>query len=103
MEPQVFAVTPEAHVRLQVIAVLLLPVTKPLKSWVRLVITLAAVGEIEMATVEELLLPQPNAPSAAERVSIAKNFHRLIPILPRPLNIRPRDTCIDARRLPILS
>ena len=68
-----------SQVKLQVIAVLELPVTRPLKSCVLLVITLAEVGEIVMLTVEELLPPQPNAPSAATRVSIVESFHRFIP------------------------
>jgi hypothetical protein len=46
MEPQEFAATPVAQVTLQVIEVLLEPLTRPLKSCVRLVITLARVGEI---------------------------------------------------------
>ena len=86
MVPQVFAATPVAQATVQVTAVLLLPVTRPLKSWVRLVITLAVVGEIVMATPEELLPPQPSAPSAAARVSIVENFHHLIPVLPKFLD-----------------
>src|SRR5580700_9291851 len=90
MLPQVFAVTPEAQVRVQVIAVLLEPLTRPLKSCVLLVITLAVVGETVMVTPEELLPPQPRAPKAAARVSIVENFHHLIPVLPRLLDIRLR-------------
>src|SRR5229473_3475017 len=90
MLPQVFAATPVAQARVQVIAVLLDPVTKPLKSWVLFVITLAVVGETVMLTPEEVLLPHPHAPSAAARVSIVENFHHLIPVLPKFLNIRPR-------------
>jgi hypothetical protein len=96
MVPQVLAVTPVAQAKAQVIVVSLEPVTKPLKSWVLLVITLAAVGEIAMVTVEGLLLPQPNAPSAAARVSTVENFHHLIPFLPRFLNMRPRCTGFQA-------
>src|ERR1700676_2739414 len=57
------------------------------------------VGEIAMATPEDLLLPQPNAPSAAARVSIVENFHHLIPVLPKFLDIRPRSTSFDLWRL----
>src|ERR1700688_2944249 len=99
MLPHVFAVTPVAHARVQVIAVLVEPVTRPLKTCVLLVITLAMVGVIVMVTVEELLPPQPNAPSAAAKVSIVENFHQLIPVLPKFLNIRPRSTSFDAGRL----
>ena len=90
MVPQVFAVTPVAQAKVQVIAVLLDPVTAPLKSCVLLVITLAVVGAIVMATVEEALPPQPSVPSAAARVSTAENFHQLIPVHPNFLNIHPR-------------
>ena len=93
IEPQVLAATLVAQARLQVIVVLLLPVTTPLKSWVRLVITLAVVGETVMLTPEALLLPpHPQAPSAAARASIVDNFHQLIPVLPKFLDIRPRNT-----------
>jgi hypothetical protein len=77
------------QVKLQVIAVLVLPVTRPLKSCVLLVITLAEVGEIVMLTVDELLPPQPNAPSAVTRVSIVESFHRFIPVLQKFRDIRP--------------
>jgi hypothetical protein len=90
--PHVFTATPVAQANVQVMAVLLEPVTAPLKSCVRLVITLALVGETVMATVEELLPPQPKAPSAAARVSIVDNFHHLIPVLPISLIIRPHCT-----------
>src|ERR1700674_4418789 len=99
MAPHVFAATPVAQVRVQVIAVLLEPVTAPLKSWVRLVITLAMVGVIVMVTPAELLLlPQPQTPNTAARVSIVENFHHLIPVLPRFLDIRPRSTSLDLWR-----
>jgi hypothetical protein len=88
------------QVKLQVIAVLVLPVTRPLKSCVLLVITLAEVGEIVMATVEELLPPQPNAPSAATRVSIVESFHRFIPVLQKYRENRIGSANISARRLP---
>ena len=55
-----------------------------------MVITLAVVGETVMVTPEELLPPHPHAPSAAARVSIVENFHHLIPVLPKFLDIRPR-------------
>jgi hypothetical protein len=97
MLPHVFAVTPVAQVTVQVIDVLLEPVTAPLKSWVRLVITLAVVGEIVMETPEELLPPQPSAPSAAARVSIVENLHHLIPVLPRFLDIPARSTIFGSR------
>jgi hypothetical protein len=88
--PQELAATPVAQVKAQVTAVLLLPVTKLLNSCVRLVITLAEVGEITMLTpVDVLPPPQPNAASAAARVSSVENFHR-IPILPKFLNVRRR-------------
>ena len=80
----------------QVMVVLVLPVTTPLKSCVRLVITLAVVGEIVIVTPEDALLPHPMAPSAAARVSIAEYFHQLIPPLPQFLNIRPRMACLVA-------
>jgi hypothetical protein len=83
------AATPVAQVKLQEIVVSLFPVTAPLKSCVLLVITLAVVGEIVMATVEEALLPHPSAPSAPARVSNKENFHHLMPFLPIFLNIRP--------------
>jgi hypothetical protein len=92
MLPQVFAVTPVAQATVQVTEVLLFPVTVPVKGWVRLVITLAVVGEIVMETPVELLPPQPSAPSAAARVSIVENFHHLIPVLPRFLEVPPRST-----------
>src|ERR1700693_1059107 len=99
MAPHVLAATPVAQVRVQVTAVLLEPVTTPLKSCVRLVITLAMVGEIAMVTPAELLLlPQPQAPNAAASVSIVENFHHLIPVLPRFLDIRPRSTSRDPWR-----
>jgi hypothetical protein len=79
-----------AQAKVQEMAVLLFPVTTPLKSCVLFVITLEMVGEIAMVTVEEALLPHPNAPSATARVSIKENFHQLIPVLPRSLNFRPR-------------
>src|SRR5579862_9689796 len=98
MLPQLFAATPVAQARDQVIAVLLEPLTSPLNSCVRLVITLAVVGEIVMETPEELLPPQPRAPSAAARVSIVDNFHQLIPVLPKFLNLRPRRTSLGQWR-----
>jgi hypothetical protein len=102
MVPQFVASTllTVSQVKLQVIAVLVLPVTRPLKSCVLLVITLAEVGEIVMLTVEELLPPQPNAPSAAMRVSIVESFHRFIPFLQTFRDICPGSVNISARRLP---
>jgi hypothetical protein len=47
--------------------------------------TLAVVGEIEMETPDELLLPQPSALSAAASTPIDKNFHQLIPSPPQGL------------------
>ena len=94
--PQAVEATPVAHARVQPIAVLLLPVTAPLKSCVRFVITLAMVGDMVIVTVLEALLPHPKAPSAAARVSIEENFHHLIPVLPRFLNIRPRSLSSSA-------
>jgi hypothetical protein len=89
-----------SQVKVQVIAVLVLPETRPLKSCVLLVITLAEVGEIVMVTLEELLPPQPNAPSVAARVSIVESFHRFIPVLQKFRDIRPRSANISARRFP---
>jgi hypothetical protein len=89
MLPQVLAATPLAQLSVQVIAVLLFPVTAPLNCCVRLVITLAVVGVTVMATPEELLPPQPHAPSAAARATIVDNFHHLIPFLPKFLTICP--------------
>jgi hypothetical protein len=102
MVPQFVASTllTVSQVKLQVIAVLLLPVTRPLKSCVLLVITLAEVGEIVMLTVEELLPPQPNAPSAATRVSIVESFHRFIPVLQKIRDIRTGSANIFTPRLP---
>jgi hypothetical protein len=102
MEPQFVARTLliVSQVKLQVIAVLVLPVTRPLKSWVLLVITLAEVGDIVMLTVEELLPPQPNAPSVATRVSIVESFHRFIPVLQKFRDIRTGSTNTFTRRLP---
>ena len=99
MLPQVLAATPVVQVMVQVIAVLLEPLTKPLKSCVRLVMTLADVGEIEIVTLEEFPDPQPSVPSAAARATIVENFHQLIPILPNFLNIRPLSACAGLRRL----
>jgi hypothetical protein len=65
-----------------------------------LVITLAEVGEIVMVTLEELLPPQPNAPSAAARVSIVESFHRFIPALQKFRDIQPRSADVSASRLP---
>src|SRR6202051_5123219 len=92
IEPQVLTATLVAQARVQVIAVLVLPVTTPLKSWVRLVITLEVVGATVMLTPEALRLPHPQPPSAAARASIVENFHHLIPVLPKFLDIRPRST-----------
>jgi hypothetical protein len=96
--PQAVAATPAAQVKVQEIAVLVFPVTAPLKSWVRLVITLAVVGEIVMLTVEEALLPHPRAPNVPARVSNKENFRHLIPFLPIFLNIRPRNISFAAWR-----
>jgi hypothetical protein len=89
-----------SQVKVQVIAVLELPVTRPLNSCVLLVITLAEVGEIVIATVEELLPPQPNAPSAAMRVSIVESFHRFIPVLQKFRDIRLGSANNSTCRLP---
>src|SRR6266851_9978758 len=62
------------------------------------------VGEIVIVTPAELvLLPQPQAPNAAARVSIVETFHDLIPVLPTFRNIRPRSTSFDPWRLSGLS
>jgi len=99
MAPHVLAVTPVAQVTVQVTALLSDPVTVGVNGWVRLVITLAMVGVIVIVTPAELLLlPQPQAPNAAARVSIAETFHQLIPVLPKFLNIRPRSTSFDPWR-----
>jgi len=98
IEPQLLAATPVAHVTLQLIAVLLLPVTLPLNCWVRLVITLAVVGATVIVTVDDALDPHPTAPSAAASAAIAKNFHHLIPVLPKILDIGSRIAIFGLRR-----
>src|SRR5579859_2680051 len=89
MLPQELAATPVAQVRLQVMAVLLEPVTRPLKSCVRLVMTLACVGEMVIDTELVVLFPHPITPSAAARASIVENLHRLIRVLQKVLDLRP--------------
>src|SRR6266478_1661640 len=89
MVPQAGAVTPVGQVTAQVAVWSLDPVTKTLNAWVVFVITLAVAGEIAMAMdVAVLLLPQPTAPSPSARVKIEQSFHRLMPVLPRKLDIR---------------
>src|SRR4029077_15921773 len=89
MVPQAGAVTPVGQVTVHVAAWSLDPVTKALNVWVVLVITLATVGEIAMLMVDAALPPpQPSAPSPSTRINIVKNFHRLMPVLPRTLNVR---------------
>jgi hypothetical protein len=100
MLPQALAATPVTQVSFQVTPVLLDPDTCALNCCVLLVITLAEVGEIVMVTLEELLPPQPNAPSVAARVSIVESFHRFIPVLQKFRDIRPRSANISARRFP---
>ena len=85
-DPQVPAVTPVAHVTVQLTVVLLEPVTVAVKGWVRLVMTLALSGATEIATPEEVLFPQPETPSATATASNEKSFHHLIPALPRFLD-----------------
>lgn len=102
IEPQFVArmLLTVSQVKLQVIAVLVLPVTRPLKSCVLLVITLAEVGEIVMLTVDELLPPQPNAPRVATRVSNVESFHRFIPVLQKFRDIRTGSANTFTLRLP---
>lgn len=69
MVPQVFAATPDAQVTVQVTVVFELPVTAEENGRVVLVMTLAVVGEISMVTPEEVLPPQPRAPSASARIN----------------------------------
>ena len=76
-----------AQVTVQVTVVVELPVTREANCWVVLVMTLAAVGEIVRTTVDAVLLPQPAAQSASTRINSEQNFHRLIPILPKVLDI----------------
>jgi hypothetical protein len=78
------------QVTVQVTVVVEVPVTREANCWVVFVMTLAAVGEIVTTTVEAVLLPQPTAPSASTastRVNIEQNFHRLIPVLPKVLEL----------------
>src|ERR1700730_7024141 len=89
MVPQAGAVTPVGQVTVQVAVWSLDPVTKALNVWVVLVITLATVGEIAMLMEDAAVPPpQPRAPNPSTRVNIVKNFHRLMPVLPRTPNIR---------------
>src|ERR1700730_12480492 len=90
MVPQAGAVTPVGQVTVHVAAWSLDPVTKALNGWVVLVITLAIVGEIAMEMVDAALPPppQPSAPNPRARVNIVKSFRRLMPVLPRTLNMR---------------
>jgi len=54
-----------------------------------LVITLADVGEIVKEIVDEAPPPpQPKTPDPSARIKSEQNFHRLMPVLPRKLNIR---------------
>src|SRR5258708_40025392 len=96
MVPQAGAVTPVGQVTAHVAAWSLDPVTKTLNGWVVLVITRAVEGEIamEMAVDAALPPPQPRAPSPRAKVKIEQSFHRLMPVLPRKLNIR---STIDPR------
>ena len=94
-DPQVPAVTPVAHVTVQLTVVVLEPVTDAVKVWVRLVMTLWAGGEIVMETPEVVLFPQPKAPSTT-RASNEENFHRLIRVLPKLLDIRRRRSLFPA-------
>src|SRR5690242_20622473 len=95
MVPQLVTVAPVtvAQVTFQVTVVFVLPVTKEEIGKVVFVMTLAFCGEITRETVDVvLLLPQPRAPSASMRINIEQNFHRLIPVLPKVLNIRSSST-----------
>jgi hypothetical protein len=51
-------------------------------------------------TVEELLPPHPNAPSAAAKASIVESFHRFIPALQKFRDIRPRSAFESSWRIP---
>ena len=82
-DPHVPAVTPVAHVTVQLTVVLLEPVTVAVNGCVRLVMGLAAVGLTAIVTPEEVLFPQPETPSATATASNEKSFHHLIPALPR--------------------
>jgi hypothetical protein len=64
------------------------------------VMPLAEVGEIVMDTVEDLLPPQPSAPSTAARVSIVESFHRFIPVLQNFRDIQPRSANKSSWRIP---
>src|SRR5260370_33536090 len=96
MAPQAGAVTRVGQVTAHVAAWSLDRVTKTLNGWVVWVITLPVEGEIamEMAVDAALPPPQPRAPSPSARVKIEQSFHRLMPVLPRKLNIR---STIDPR------
>ena len=86
--PVTVALVTVAQARVQATAVSELPVTSEANCSVVFVMTLAADGEIVNTTVEVVLLPQPRAPSASARIKIEQNFHRLIPGLPKVLNLR---------------
>jgi|SRR5882672_5721726 len=89
MVPQAGAVTPVGQVTVHVTAVSVVPVTNGVNVWVVLVITLAVVGEIVKEIVDEAPpLPQPKTPDPSARIKIEQNFHRLMPVLPRKLNIQ---------------
>ena len=89
MVPQAGAVTPVGQVTVHVAVWSLDPVTKALNVWVVLVITLVTEGEIVKEIVDEAPpLPQPKTPDPSARIKIEQNFHRLMPVLPRTLNIR---------------
>jgi hypothetical protein len=95
MVPQAGAVTPVGQVTVHVTTVSVDPVTKEANSWVVLVITLTDVGEIAKVTVDEGVPPpppQPSAPSASARTIVEQSFHRLIPVLPRKLDVRSSST-----------
>jgi len=89
MVPQAGAVTPVGQVTVHVTAVSVVPVTNGVNTWGVLVITLAVGGEIVKEIVDEAAPPpQPSTLNPSARIKIEKNFHRLMPILPRTLNIR---------------
>src|SRR5690242_19023296 len=88
MVPQAGAVTPVGQVTLQVAFWLLDPLTKGVNVWVVPVTTLAVVGEIDMVMVDAVPPPHPTAPSSSATIIIQQYFHRLMPVLQRPSNIR---------------
>src|ERR1700730_6375757 len=89
MAPQAGAVTPVGQVTVHVTVWSVVPFTKALDVWVVLVITLAVVGETATVMVFVALLPpHPTTPNTSATLSNNKYFNRIMPVLPRPLDLR---------------